>query len=100
MLVEPLILLFVNVSVDVSVTTFPSALIETLLSVTVVVKPLPPSNINVSPKFITSEVEESSLIVIDELDNLSLPILPASFPAAIEPSSWSLVIVPTKEEVG
>jgi hypothetical protein len=65
--VEPEIDLFVNVSVDVSVTTPPSVAIVNVLPDIVVVTPDPPATIKVSPKLISSVVEESSLIVILEL---------------------------------
>ena len=96
--------LFVNVSVDVSVTIEPSVAIDTLLSVTVVVTPEPPSNINVSPNATASDVELSSLIVIVELDNFAFVILPASFDVAIEPANIVFVTepvspVPTKVPV-
>ena len=91
MLDDPLIVLFVKVSVDVSVTTAPSVAIDTLLSVTVVVIPLPPSKVKTSPKDTASVVDESSFIVITEFDNFALAILPAN---------CAFVIVPTKDDVG
>ena len=78
MLVEPEIDLLVNVSVDVSVTTPPSVAIVNVLPDIDVVTPDPPATTKVSPKLISSVVEESSLIVILELAILAfvIPALP------------------------
>ena len=67
--------LLVNVSVDVSVTIEPSVAIDTLLSVTVVVTPEPPSKINVSPNATASCVELSSCIAVS-YTHLTLPTTP------------------------
>ena len=73
-LLSALIVLFVNMSVDVSVTIEPSVAKETLLAVTVVVIPEPPSKVNISPKATVSIVEESSFIDIEEFVNAEFAI--------------------------
>ena len=66
--------MFVNVSVDVSVTIEPSVAKETLSAVTVVVIPEPPSKVIVSPKSV-SELPVSPAIVIVEFANFEFAIV-------------------------
>ena len=68
MFVEPLILLFVNTSFDVSVTTVLSNAIVIVLPLIDVSTPDPPDNLIVCPKGMETVVEASSVNFIVELD--------------------------------
>ena len=75
MFVVPSIVLFVSISVDVSVTIEPSVWKETLSAVTVVVIPEPPSKVIVSPKSTAEVPAPSPVIVIVEFVNLLFAIV-------------------------
>jgi hypothetical protein len=87
----PLIVLFVSVSVDVSVTTAPSvAIVNVLLDIDVVI-PEPPATTKVSPKLMSSVVEESSLIEILEFAKLLFEI--AALPDKLAFTIFDIVLL-------